>query len=105
MRIEGPLTLVKAIEIAQIYEDVLNSNTNIVNQTDFATPPGYSLIETPASTSQHKTVRLTKNTIDNYLTPTRTPNQRTRTLTICTIDVPSKPENQRILKLNNVSLN
>ena len=81
LKFEGPTTLAKAIEIAQIYEDVLNSNSNIVTQTDFTTPPTFSFIETAALTSQHKTIRLTQNTIDNYLTPIRTPNQRARTLT------------------------
>ena len=83
---------------------MLNNNTNIVNQTDFTTPPTFSLIETPASTSQHRTVRLTQNTID-YLTPTRTRSQRIRTLTVGTIDLPHKPDIQRQLKLNNVSVN
>ena len=84
---------------------MLNNNSNIVNNTDFTTPPTFSFIQTPASTSQHKTERLTQNTIDSKLTPTRTPNQRTRTLTVGTIDLPNKPENQRKLKLNNVALN
>ena len=38
LKFEGPTTLAKEIEIAQIYEDVLNNNSNIVNQTDFTTP-------------------------------------------------------------------
>ena len=29
LRIEGPITLAKAIDIAQIYEELLNSNTNL----------------------------------------------------------------------------
>ena len=105
LKCEGPTTLAKAIEIAQIYEDALNNNSNIVNNTDFTTPPTFSFIQTPASTSQHKTVRLTQNTIDNYLTPTRTLNQRSRTLTVGMIDLPQRPENQRKLKLNNVAVN
>ena len=105
LKFEGPTTLAKAIEIAQIYEDLLNNNSNIVNNTDFTTPSAFSFIQTPALTSQHKTVRLTQNTIDNYLTPTRTPNQRARTLTVGTIDVSSKTENPRKLKLNNVAIN
>ena len=91
LKAEGPLTLVKALEKAQFYEDVLNNNTIIVNQTEFLTPPGYSLIETPASSSnpQHNAVRMMQNTIDNFLAPTRTPNQRAKTKAVGTIDVPS----------------
>ena len=47
LRIEGPRTLAKAIDIAQIYEDLLNNNTNMINKTEYLTPPGYSLTETP----------------------------------------------------------
>ena len=39
------------------------------------------------------------------MTPTRTLNQRARTLTVGTIDAPSKTENHRKLKLNNVLIN
>ena len=49
LKVEGPKTLHKAIEVGQIYEDMLNNNKNLVNQTEFATPPGYTLIETPSS--------------------------------------------------------
>ena len=48
---------------------------------------------------------MMQNTIDNFLTPTKTPNQRARTMTVGTIDVPSKIDNQRELKYNNVSVN
>ena len=45
LKVEGTKTLHKAIEVGQIYEDMLNNNTNMVNQTEFLTPPGYSLID------------------------------------------------------------
>ena len=40
----------------------------------------------------------------NYLTQTnpKTPQQKTRTITLSSLDVPYKNENQRRLKLNNV---
>ena len=46
---EGPRTLTIAIDIAQIYEDLLNNNTNMINKTENLTPPGYSIYETPGS--------------------------------------------------------
>ena len=105
LKFEGPTSLVKAMELAQIYEDVLINNSSIVNNTEFTTPPRFSFKQTPTTTSHHITVRLTQNTIDSYLTSTRTTNQRTRTLTLGTIDVPCNPENQRKLKFNNVAVN
>ena len=42
LKVEGPLTLAKAIEIAKIYEDVLNNNTNLIDKSETLTPPGYS---------------------------------------------------------------
>ena len=49
---------------------------------------------------------MTQNTLDNYLTPTNTntPKQRTRTITLGSVDTINKEENQRRLKLNNVSV-
>ena len=65
LRVEGPKTLNKAIEVGQIYEDMLNNNTNLMNQSEFVTPPGYSLIETPVSNNKTvKSVRLMQNTLD-----------------------------------------
>ena len=58
LKVEGPLSLVKAIEIAQIYEDVLNNNTSMINKTEFLTPPGYSIIETPASSSTSQKIAV-----------------------------------------------
>ena len=37
LRIESPITLAKAIDIAQIYEELLNSNTSIINKTEYST--------------------------------------------------------------------
>ena len=45
LKFEGPTWLVKAMEIAQIYEDVLNNNSSIVKNTDFTTPPTFSFIQ------------------------------------------------------------
>ena len=47
LRIEGPRTL--TIDIAQIYEDLLNNNTSMITKAEYLTPPGYSLLKTPAS--------------------------------------------------------
>ena len=104
LKVEGPKTLHKAIEIGQIYEDMLNNNANLMNQTEFLTPPGYSLKETPSSNS--KKVRLMQNTLDGYLTPNtmNTSRQRTRTLTLSSLDTIKKEESQRKLKLNNISV-
>ena len=33
LKVEGTFTLVKAIEIAQIYEEVLDQNNNLINKT------------------------------------------------------------------------
>ena len=49
LRIEGPRTLTKATDIAQIYEDLLNNNTSMITKAEYLTPPGYSLLKTPAS--------------------------------------------------------
>ena len=68
MKVDGPKTLKKAIEVGQIYEDMLNNNTNLINQSEFVTPPGYSLIETPVSNNKTvKSVRLMQNTLDGYM--------------------------------------
>ena len=46
--------------------------------------------------------------MDSYLTPMNPPKtpqqQRSRTITLCSVEVPSKNENQRKLKLNTVSV-
>ena len=105
LKVEGPKTLHKAIEVGQIYEDMSNNNINLINQTEFVTPPGYSLIETPSSNGkQVKSVRMMQNTLDGYLAPKNTPRQRTRTLTLSSIDTIKKEHNERILKLNNVTV-
>ena len=67
------------------------------------------MIETPATSNstQSRVIKFTQNTMDNYLTPAnpKTPQkQRTRTITLSSVDVPSKSENQRKLKLNNISV-
>ena len=49
LRIKGSKTLTKAMDISQIYEDLLKNNTNMINKTEYLTPPGYSILETPAS--------------------------------------------------------
>ena len=51
LKVEGPKTLDKAIDIEQIYEDMLNNNTNLINKTEYMTPPGYSILESTASIS------------------------------------------------------
>ena len=70
LRVEGPKTRHKAIETGKIYEDILNNNTSLINQTEFLTPPGYSLVETPASsnTKQSRVIQFPQNTFDGYLT-------------------------------------
>ena len=92
-----------------IYEEILDKNTNLINNTEYLTPPGYSLIETPSSinSNQPKIIRLMQNTTDNYVTPANPKiprQQRSRTITLSSVDVQSKSENQRKLKLNNVSV-
>ena len=63
-KVKGPKTLHKAIEIGKIYEDMLNNNNNVMNNTEFVTPPGYSLIETPTSSNpkQSRVIQFTQNT-------------------------------------------
>ena len=67
LKVEGPKTLNKAKEVGLIYEDMLNNNTSLINQTEFVTTPGYSLIETPTSNGKTvKSVRLMQNTLDGH---------------------------------------
>ena len=44
LKVEGPKTLNKAIDIGLIYENMLNHNTNLINRTEYMTPPWYSIL-------------------------------------------------------------
>ena len=75
LRIEGPTTLSKAIDIAKIYDELLNSNTNLINKTEYLTPPGYSIMETPTpsppkiSSGQPKIIKFMTQSDENFVTP------------------------------------
>ena len=76
LRIEGPTTLAKAIYIAQIYEELLNSNTSLINKIEYLTPQGYSLMETPTaspqqiSSGQPKIIKYMTQSAESFVTPT-----------------------------------
>ena len=42
IRIEKPKTLTKAVDIAKIYEKMLQKNTNITSKIEYQTPPTYT---------------------------------------------------------------
>ena len=107
LKVEWPKTLHKAIEIGQIYEDMLKNNRNLINQTEYMTPPGYSILESPASTNSAQTTRILRFTSsdgNSFLTPIipKTPSRKTGTITLSAVDFPNKDDPQRKLKLNNV---
>ena len=104
LRIEGPTTLSKAIDIAKIYEELLNSNTNLINKTEYMTPQGYSLMETPTpsppqiSSGQPKIIKYMTQSAENFVTPTNIKSpQKSRTITLSALDIPNKREQKKIL--------
>ena len=110
LRIEGPITLAKAIDIAQIYEELLNSNTNLINKTEYLTPQWYSLTETPTpsppiSSGQPKIIKYMTQSAENFVTPTNIKSpQKSRTITLSSLETPSKGNKQRSILLNNVAI-
>ena len=102
LKVEGHKTVNKAIEIGQIYEDMLNNNTNLINRTEYMTPPGYSILESPATP---KILRFTHHDTDIFLIPMnpKNPARKMVTIKLSAVDVSSKDDHQRKLKLNNVS--
>ena len=110
LRIEGPITLVKAIDIAQIYEELLNSNTNLINKTEYLTPQGYSLMEIPTpsppiSSGQPKIIKYVTQSAKNFVTPTNIKSpQKSRIITLSTLETPNKGNKQRSILLNNVAI-
>ena len=76
LRIEGPLTLSKAIYVAQIYAELHNSNTNLININKYMTPPGNSMKETPTpcpplkSSGKPKIIKFMSQSTENFVTPT-----------------------------------
>ena len=43
VKLEKPKSIVKAIDIAEIYEDLLNNNTSIMTKAEYLTPQSYSI--------------------------------------------------------------
>ena len=111
LRIEGPTTLAKAIDIAQIYEELLNSNTSLINKTEYVTPQGYSLMETPTpsppqiSSGQPKIIKYMTQSAESFITPTNIKSpQRSRTIALSALDMPNKGNKQRTVLLNNIAI-
>ena len=108
LRIEGPKTLTKAIYFKQIYEDLFNKNTNMIKKTVYLTPPGYSILETPASPSsissgQPKIIKFMQQRAENFVTPTNPKSpQKSRTIMINALDMLNKSSKHRSLLLNNI---
>ena len=45
IRIEKPKTLAKAVDIAEIYEEMLRKNTSLISKIEYQTPPTYTPFE------------------------------------------------------------
>ena len=66
LKVEGPKTLNKAIEIGQTYEDMLNNNTNLINQTEYKT-----ILGTRSSKAKLRQIQRKQQEFSDLHTPTR----------------------------------
>ena len=110
VKIEKPKSITKAIDVAEIYENMLNDNTSMLTQGEYTTPSTYSIFESPSvsppsiTPGQHKILRFAPSA-DSFTTPTniKGPN-KARTITLSCINMPNKDEHTRVLYLNNTEV-
>ena len=49
VKLEKPKSILKAIDIAEIDEDLINNNTSMMTKGEYLTPQSYSIFERPGS--------------------------------------------------------
>ena len=110
VKVEKPKSITKAIDVAEIYENMLNNNTSMLTQGEYTTPSTYSIFESPSvsppsiNPGQHKILEFAPSA-DCFTTPTniKGPN-KARTITLSCINMPNKGETTRVLYLNNTEV-
>jgi hypothetical protein len=108
VKLEKPRTMAKALDIAEIYENMLNNNTSTLTKAEYATPQTYSIFETPSPPSitpaQPKLLKFADN-IDFFTTPTNAKSTaKTKTITLSCLNTTNKQEPTRSLYLNNTEV-
>ena len=110
VKVEKPKSITKAIDVAEIYENMLNNNTSMLTTTEYTTPSTYSIFESPSvsppsiTPGQHKILKFAPNA-DCFTTPTNIKSHnKTRTITLSCINIPSHNQTIRVLYLNNTEV-
>ena len=107
-KLEKPKSIVKAIDIAEIYEDLINNNTSMMTKGEYLTPQSYSIFESPGSPpasiapGQQKLIKFNS---DSFTTPTNTkPTNKFKTITLSCLNMSCRYQPRRILYLNNTEV-
>ena len=69
VKVEKPKSITKAIDVAEIYENMLNNNTSMLTKTEYTTPSTYSIFESP-SISTPSITQPNPRYLSLYLMPT-----------------------------------
>ena len=108
VKLEKPKSIVKAIDIAEIYEDLINKNTSMMTNGEFLTPQSYSIFESPSSPplsiapGQQKLIKFSN---DSFTTPTNTkPANKSKTITLSCLNLSCRDQPLRTLFLNNTEV-
>ena len=62
VKLEKPKSITRAIDVAEIYENMLNNNTSMLTKTEYTTPSTYSIFESPSISPTSVTPGKTQNT-------------------------------------------
>ena len=105
VKLEKPKSIVKAIDIAEIYEDLINNNTSIITKCEYLTPQSYSIFESPPSSIAPGQQKLIKFNNDSLTKPTNTkPTNKSKTITLSCLNMSCRDQPQRTLYLNNTEV-
>ena len=108
VKLEKPKSMVKAIDIAEIYEDLIINNTSMVTKGEYLSPQSYSIFESPSSPpssiapGQNKLVKFNN---DCFTTPTNTKTiNKSKTLRLSCLNLSCQDQPRRTLYLTNTEV-
>ena len=110
IRIEKPKTITKAVDIAEIYEEMIRKNTSLISKTEYQTTPTYTqfdntIMSTPLVFSTQIGERLIQMANQNTLNTPASTRIKPRNVMFGSLNVTRKESSQRTLLLNNKPIN
>ena len=108
VKLEKPKSIVKDIDTAKIYEDLINNNTSMMTKGEYLTPQSYSIFESlgsPPSSIAPGQPKLIKFNCDSFTTRTNTkPVNKSKTITLSCLNLSCRDQPRRTLNLNNTEV-